>query len=107
MDAVPFQHVFKTITCIIFIFKKFVIVQVSSHGFSTSHRRDAKFYKSADEAVKDIPDGSKLLVGGKETIFSAIMLAVMIMMTMTIDDTADCFCIDDYDNHFNFSINLC
>ncbi|XP_046339332.1 succinyl-CoA:3-ketoacid coenzyme A transferase 1, mitochondrial-like [Haliotis rufescens] len=32
--------------------------------FSTSKRHDAKFFKNAGEAVSDIPDGSKLLVGG-------------------------------------------
>ncbi|XP_021964626.1 succinyl-CoA:3-ketoacid coenzyme A transferase 1, mitochondrial [Folsomia candida] len=31
---------------------------------TTSVRHGAKFYNSAEEAVKDIPDGSKLLVGG-------------------------------------------
>lgn len=38
----------------------------SPHGrcFSTSCKRDAKFCESAAEAVEDIPDGSKLLVGG-------------------------------------------
>ena len=38
----------------------------SRHGrcFSTSCKRDAKFCESAAEAVEDIPDGSKLLVGG-------------------------------------------
>ncbi|ESO88360.1 hypothetical protein LOTGIDRAFT_126331, partial [Lottia gigantea] len=35
---------------------------------STSSKRDAKFYKSAHEAVEDIPEGSKLLVGGKYVI---------------------------------------
>jgi hypothetical protein len=33
-------------------------------AFSTSARRNAKFFEDAVEAVKDIPDGSKLLVGG-------------------------------------------
>ena len=45
----------------------------SSHGvggdlhrrrFSTSALRDARFCESASEAVADIPDGAKLLVGG-------------------------------------------
>lgn len=30
--------------------------------------RGAKFYENAEEAVKDIPDGSKLLVGGEWVI---------------------------------------
>ncbi|XP_047741029.1 succinyl-CoA:3-ketoacid coenzyme A transferase 1, mitochondrial-like, partial [Hyalella azteca] len=37
---------------------------IGQAGFSTSSRRDVKFYEDAEEAVKDIPDGSKLLVGG-------------------------------------------
>ncbi|XP_063437637.1 succinyl-CoA:3-ketoacid coenzyme A transferase 1, mitochondrial-like [Mytilus trossulus] len=37
----------------------------ASSNFSTSGRRyKAKFFDSADEAIQDIPDGSKLLVGG-------------------------------------------
>ncbi|CAG7836720.1 unnamed protein product, partial [Allacma fusca] len=33
-------------------------------NFSTGRKLDAEFYESAVEAVKDIPSGSKLLVGG-------------------------------------------
>ncbi|CAG0898280.1 unnamed protein product [Darwinula stevensoni] len=37
----------------------------SARAFSTSQKRDSpKFYASATEAVKDIPDGAKILVGG-------------------------------------------
>ena len=32
--------------------------------FSSTARRDATFYESASDAVADIPDGAKLLVGG-------------------------------------------
>lgn len=32
---------------------------------STTAVRDAKFYDCSKDAVKDIPDGAKLLVGGK------------------------------------------
>lgn len=42
------QHIFKIIGC----------------SFSTSNKRDAQFYTDAIEATKDIPAGSKLLVGG-------------------------------------------
>ncbi|CAH1777573.1 unnamed protein product [Owenia fusiformis] len=35
-----------------------------SHQFSTTSNDKAKFIDSAEEAVKDIPDGAKLLVGG-------------------------------------------
>ncbi|KAK7490471.1 hypothetical protein BaRGS_00018257 [Batillaria attramentaria] len=40
------------------------IHKVSSNTFSTSSVHDARFYKTAEEAVQDIPAGSKLLVGG-------------------------------------------
>ena len=33
--------------------------------FSTSSSRLLKFYNSGEEAVKDIPEGAKLLVGGQ------------------------------------------
>ena len=33
--------------------------------FSTSSSRLLKFYNSGEEAVKEIPDGAKLLVGGE------------------------------------------
>lgn len=33
-------------------------------NFSTTRVLNAKIYENADEAVKDIPDGAKLLVGG-------------------------------------------
>jgi len=33
-------------------------------SFSTTVRADAKFFESANDAVADIPDGAKLLVGG-------------------------------------------
>jgi 3-oxoacid CoA-transferase len=36
----------------------------SQRNFSTSQKRNAKFYDDAYEAVKDIPDGAKILVGG-------------------------------------------
>ncbi|KAK0392993.1 hypothetical protein QR680_000009 [Steinernema hermaphroditum] len=41
-----------------------VIRLLAAHRFSTTSRRDAKIYECATDAVKDIPDGSKLLVGG-------------------------------------------
>ncbi|KAK7100757.1 succinyl-CoA:3-ketoacid coenzyme A transferase 1, mitochondrial-like [Littorina saxatilis] len=40
------------------------LIKASSCGFSSSAKRDATFFKTAEDAVKDIPDGSKLLVGG-------------------------------------------
>lgn len=33
-------------------------------NFSTTNKLNAKIYDNAVDAVKDIPDGSKLLVGG-------------------------------------------
>lgn len=33
--------------------------------FSTSNHRESKFYSNALDAVKDIPDGATLLVGGE------------------------------------------
>ncbi|GMR36630.1 hypothetical protein PMAYCL1PPCAC_06825, partial [Pristionchus mayeri] len=42
----------------------FNIVKTSHRCLSLSGVRDAKIYESAEEAVKDIPDKSKLLVGG-------------------------------------------
>ncbi|KAF2356396.1 3-oxoacid CoA-transferase subunit B [Trinorchestia longiramus] len=41
-----------------------VVAATSQHLFSTSARQYVKFYETAEEVVKDIPDGSKLLVGG-------------------------------------------
>ncbi|CAJ0932302.1 unnamed protein product, partial [Mesorhabditis belari] len=38
--------------------------QSSLRALSLSARRNAKIYESAEDAVKDIPDGAKLLVGG-------------------------------------------
>ncbi|CAE1326336.1 OXCT [Acanthosepion pharaonis] len=38
--------------------------RASCTHFSTSHRCDAVFFESVDDAVKDIPDAAKLLVGG-------------------------------------------
>ena len=32
--------------------------------FSTTRKQSARFYEDAEEAVKDIPDNSTLLVGG-------------------------------------------
>ncbi|XP_050400860.2 succinyl-CoA:3-ketoacid coenzyme A transferase 1, mitochondrial [Patella vulgata] len=43
---------------------KWSCILSSSLKFSTSNRNDARFYKTALEAVEDIPKGSKLLVGG-------------------------------------------
>jgi len=42
---------------------QFILPKISC-SFSTSSKRDAKFYKTALDAVKDIRSGSKLLVGG-------------------------------------------
>lgn len=41
-----------------------IIWTANKASFSTNQRLNAKFYQSADEAVKDIPNDSKLLVGG-------------------------------------------
>lgn len=38
---------------------------ILSCKFSTSSSRLLKFYNNGEEAVKDIPDGAKLLVGGQ------------------------------------------
>ena len=38
--------------------------------FSTSSSRLLKFYNNGEEAVKDIPDGAKLLVGGQYWCFT-------------------------------------
>lgn len=47
-----------------------------SKKFSTSQQRyKAKFYSDASEAVKDIPDNAKLLVGGNTII---IFLAIKV-----------------------------
>lgn len=44
---------------------------VISCNFSTSSSRLLKFYNNGEEAVQDIPDGSKLLVGGTDVIYWA------------------------------------
>lgn len=52
---------------------------VSACKFSTSSQRDAKFFDSAEEAIHDVNDGSKLLVGGfglcgiPENLISALL----------------------------------
>ena len=38
--------------------------QTVARHMSSTRREKVKIYKTADEAVKGIPDGSKLLVGG-------------------------------------------
>jgi len=41
--------------------------QIVSCSYSTSHEGNkSKIFKSAAEAVADIPEGAKLLVGGKD-----------------------------------------
>ena len=50
-----------TIVICSFIFQPSIL----SCKFSTSSRRLLKLYNNGEEAVKDIPDGAKLLVGGQ------------------------------------------
>lgn len=55
------------------------IYQSSKYTFSTSELRPAKIYNSADDAIKDLQDGSKILVGGfglcgiPENLISALL----------------------------------
>lgn len=44
--------------------RSYLLSAVISCNFSTSSSRLLKFYNNGEEAVQDIPDGSKLLVGG-------------------------------------------
>ena len=46
----------------------FCLSQIQAHNFSTSGKKDAQFFPSAQDAIHDIEDGSKLLVGGKYNI---------------------------------------
>lgn len=46
------------------LFHRFIEVSIRRNTFVTSSRCGAKIYESAVDAVRDIPDGSKLLVGG-------------------------------------------
>ncbi|KAK3601547.1 hypothetical protein CHS0354_027687 [Potamilus streckersoni] len=46
------------------ILSSFFINKVNGYKFSTSNRKEAQFYKTALEAVQDIPNGAKILVGG-------------------------------------------
>ena len=50
-----------TIIICLFIFQPSIL----SCKFSTSSSRLLKLYNNGEEAVKDIPDGAKLLVGGQ------------------------------------------
>merc|ERR1712168_159460 len=56
----------RIVSCVkpINIFQNVSLYKVSSCKFSTSNRKNVKFYPDPIEATKDIPDGSKLLVGG-------------------------------------------
>jgi 3-oxoacid CoA-transferase len=55
------------------------ILRVPEASFSSTRKRDTKFYNSAAEAIHDIEDGSKLLVGGfglcgiPENLISALL----------------------------------
>jgi len=40
------------------------LTAIRAQNFSISHKRDAQFFDSADAAIHDVKDGSKLLVGG-------------------------------------------
>ena len=62
-------------TCISFLFQYAPVCQ-----FSTSHRLNVKIYDDPVEAVKDIPDGSKLLVGGEPTIHPHILVDTLHVM---------------------------
>lgn len=42
----------------------FHFIQILTCKFSTSKSSSKKIYNDVNEAVKDIPDGAKLLVGG-------------------------------------------
>ncbi|KAJ8260742.1 hypothetical protein COCON_G00164650 [Conger conger] len=57
------EKVYRTITCRFNITAKSVN-QACSSSFSTSSSKGAQFYCDPTEAVKDIPDGATLLVGG-------------------------------------------
>ena len=37
-------------------------------NFSTTRDKRAEFYKNAADAIKDIPNGAKLLVGGMTSL---------------------------------------
>ena len=52
-----------TIIIGLFIFQPSIL----SCKFSTSSSRLLKLYNNEEEAVKDIPDGAKLLVGGQSS----------------------------------------
>ena len=46
-----------------------ICLQAASYQFSTSSAlKAAKFYDSAEDAVRDIPNGAKLLVGGIQIV---------------------------------------
>jgi len=55
------------------------LTSIQAHNFSTSGKKDAQFFPSAQDAIHDIEDGSKLLVGGfglcgiPENLISALL----------------------------------
>lgn len=48
-----------------FIFLLLYFLQTCSCNFSTSSQKSSEFYTDPVEAVKDIPHGATILVGGK------------------------------------------
>lgn len=46
-----------------------MLFQICGCHFSTSCHRNTKFYTDPVEAVKDIPNGATILVGGKYLFF--------------------------------------
>ena len=65
---------------------------VSRRCFSTSVRRDAAFFESPSEAVADIPDGAKLLVGGFGLCGIPENLIAALISSGVKDLTGPCVC---------------
>lgn len=53
--------------------------QISGCFFSTSCHRNTKFYTDPVEAVKDIPNGATILVGGKYLNYLRMQSHVLLM----------------------------